>query len=121
MNITPSRAISIECGVCSRDRGPCSSEHCSLNGAGKSLERIKKHCLSCSPDHRVEECTGQIIGTQAQALHSLYQIPHVDGKAECPLFPFRYGKNPNLSKGKSAEHLKAFQFTRRKAVLDGKF
>jgi hypothetical protein len=106
MKITPAKAIKIECGVCRRDRGPCTSKHCALNGTGSPLERIKAHCRDCSPDHRIEECTGQVIGTQAQAYNSLYQIPLVDGKAQCPLYPFRYGKNPNLSRVLSEEQKK---------------
>jgi len=114
--MTPSRAIKIECGVCRRDRRPCTSKHCALNDSGKSLERIKAHCRNCAPDHRTEECTGQIIGTQAQALHSLYQISLVDGKAECPLYPFRYGKNLGRKKRAFPEHLKPYLFTAKQAV-----
>ncbi len=97
-NMTPSKVIKIECGVCRRKQGLCTSKHCDLKGTGRTLERIEKHCRNCAPDHRVEDCTGQIIGTQAEALHSLYQIPLVDGKAECPLYPFQYGKNPYRKK-----------------------
>jgi hypothetical protein len=114
--MTPARAIKIECGVCRRDRGPCTSKHCALNQAGKSLERIKEHCRSCSPDHRTEECTGQIIGTQAVAYNSLYGIPLEDGKAVCPTYPFRYGKNPDRKKRAFPEHLKPFLFTAKRAV-----
>jgi hypothetical protein len=106
MKITPSRAIRIECGVCRRNLGPCTSKHCALNKAGKSLERIKSHCRDCAPDHRIEECTGQIIGTQAQAYHSLSKIHLIDSKAECPLYPFRFGKNPNLSRSLSEKQKK---------------
>lgn len=120
MKITPAKAIKIECGVCRRDRGPCTSKHCALNQAGKSLERIKEHCRNCSPDHRTEDCTGQIIGTQAEALNSLYQIPLIDGKAQCPLYPFRYGKNPHRKKRTFPEHLKPFLFTAREGRLEKK-
>jgi hypothetical protein len=41
----------------------------------------------------------------------LYQIPLVDSKAECPLYPFRYGKNPDRKKKAFPEHLKPFLFT----------
>ncbi len=104
--MTPSSAIKIECAVCRRDRGPCTSKHCALKLAGTSLERIKAHCRDCAPDHRPEACTGQIIGTQAKALNSLYGIPLVDGKAECPLFPFRFGKNQNIHRTLSEDQKK---------------
>lgn len=118
--IRPSKVISIECGVCRRDRRPCTSKHCALNKAGRSLERIKAHCRDCAPDHRVEECSGQIVGTQAKALNVLYQIPLVDGKAECPLFPFRFGKNPERKKRTFPEHLKPFLFTAKQGRLEKK-
>lgn len=98
MKITPARAIRIECKVCLRDRrGLCQTEYCHLNGSGPSLKRIKEHCRDCAPGHQVEDCTGQIIGTQAAALNSLYGIHLIDGKATCPLFPYRYGKGRVLS------------------------
>ena len=119
MKITPSRAIKIECGVCRRGQWSCQSKHCALRKAGPILRRIKQHCRDCT-DRRVEECTGQIIGTQARAYHSLYGIPLIDGKAECPLFPFRYGKNPNLRRQLSeterkqlAERLKKARFQKK--------
>jgi len=96
--MTPSRAIKIECGVCRRGLGACTSKDCALHKTGTPLQRIKAHCLTCAPNHCVEACSGQISGTQAVAYNSLYGIPLVDGKAECPLFQFRYGKNPNLSR-----------------------
>ncbi len=122
--MTPLRAIKVECGTCRRNQGPCTSKHCALNKAGKSLERIKKHCRDCAPDHRVEECSGQVIGTQAQALHSLYCIPLVDGKAECPLYPFRFGTNPNLRRVLSEDQKKvlfergqSYRFREKKAFF----
>jgi hypothetical protein len=104
--MTPSKAIKVECGVCRRGMGPCESKYCALNRAGKSLERIKAHCVECAPDHCVDRCSGQVIGSQAVAYNSMYGIPLVDGKAECPLFPFRYGHNPNLSKVRSEDQKK---------------
>jgi hypothetical protein len=50
------------------------------------------------------------------AYNSLYGIPLVSGKAECPLFPFRYGKNPERKKRAFPEHLKPFLFTAKQAV-----
>lgn len=106
--MTPSKAIKIECGVCRRTQEPCSSKQCILRKSGKTLDRIKAHCLTCSPDRQTSNCTGKVIGTQAVAYHSMFGIPLKDGMAECPLYPFRYGKNPNLNRVLSAEQKKAF-------------
>ena len=121
VTMTPSRAIKIECTICRRGAGPCTSQHCALNDSGKSLERIKEHCLNCAPDNQPAECSGEITGTQAEALHAMYGINLRDGKAECPLYPFREGKNPKMGRKGSAGHLKAFQYTPQSAVFEGKF
>lgn len=117
----PRKAISIECTVCRRgQREPCQSIHCRLRQAGTSLARIRAHCQQCAPNHRVEECTGRIIGTQAKALNVMYGIPVVDGKAECPLFLFRFGKNPNIvrklsedQKSVNVARLKSYRFQKK--------
>jgi hypothetical protein len=122
--MTPSKAIKMECGVCRRGQGPCTSKHCALEQSGTSLQRIKAHCQNCAPDHRTEECTGQIVGTQAKALNALYHVPLIDGKAQCPLYPFRYGKNPNLSRVLSADQkkvnaarLQSYRFQKKETFL----
>lgn len=108
MGITPLKAIKIECGVCRRSQDPCNSRHCSLKKSGSTLERIKAFCATCSPGRQTSNCTGKVIGAQARAYNSLYGISIKDDKAECPLYPFRYGKNPNLRRAQSAEQKKAF-------------
>ena len=49
----------------------------------------------------IENCDGMVIGTQAQAYQDLCGLSMNDGKVECPLFLFRFGKNPNLSRERS--------------------
>ncbi len=110
--MTPKQAIKAECGVCNGKKA-CTSKHCALNGSGRALERIRQHCMDCSPNHRVEDCNGQIIGTQAQALNALYQIPVIDGKAECPLYPYRAGTDPNRKKRTLPNHLKPYLYPRK--------
>lgn len=79
MRLTPKRAIRVNCQECMGDiRGEniCLSELCPLHpskGIGLTyLQMIKAHCAKCSPDMNTDNCDIE----------------------ECPLFPFRYGKNP---------------------------
>lgn len=112
--MTPARAIKIECDFCNgfgRPRRPCESKHCAIadRAIKKSLQRIKKYCQDCSTDHRVDDCTGYLIGTQAKWLAAITKQPLTeDGKAQCPLYPFRYGKNPNRNRTVSEDQKKAF-------------
>ncbi len=63
------------------------------------MERIKQHCVNCAPDHKVDECNGHIIGAQARMHMAAGCARGPDGAygvtAICPIFPYRFGKNPN--------------------------
>jgi hypothetical protein len=107
MRITPSRAIKIECKFCNGGMGSCKSKYCALNRSGKPIDRIADHCRECAPNNRIEECIGFLIGTQAKMIAAFTgQALMEDGKAQCPLYPFRYGKNPNLGRSLSEDQKK---------------
>ena len=101
--MTPKRAISITCRVCNGGK-PCHDTKCALNNTALShILRIKAHCQECATDNTVSECTGKIIGAQAKMQRELGAESDI-----CPLFPFRYGKNPRRSRKLSEEEKKAF-------------
>lgn len=122
MKITAGKAIRIECGIClgkNRSTAPCQSKNCWLaNGTiGSSLRKIKMHCRDCAPDHRVEDCTVWIIGSQALWLSEATGEPldtaGKESSIRCVLYPFRYGKRPGgpterqIANGKRLSALKA--------------
>ncbi len=123
--VTPSKAIKIECKVCEGNQhGLCASKHCFLNQAGKSLDRIKAHCQDCAPDHRVEDCTGYLIGTQARMMAAISKrLLTDDGKAQCPLWNYRFGKNVHrkvtVASPKQLASRKLFT-ERHRAIIEGK-
>ncbi len=122
MKITPRRAIKITCRICSGSSEPCQSPHCALNRHGTSLWQIKRHCVNCAPDHKVDECTGRIVGAQAEmhiaaGCEKVQDAPLV---AMCPLFPYRHGKNPNRSaanrRRRSADTLQGYRFQKKQPL-----
>lgn len=81
--LTPAQAIKAECRDCMGGQYiTCTSDLCMLGGSpmvvrpATPLKRIKAHCQYCAPDMDVDEC----------------EI------SDCPLYPYRYGKNPYKSK-----------------------
>ena len=82
MNITPSRAIKLECKWCmGGTRGmKCDSEICKLNNKSLTpLKRIKLHCLDCIETRQeVKDCTGKLLSENRL----------------CYLHPYRMGTNP---------------------------
>lgn len=98
---TPRRAILLFCKECvSGNLNLCASPKCHFypfkrqatlkDGIGVSLlKTIKAYCLHCVgyKSEEVKNCTGK----------------------DCPVFPFRLGRNPYL-KGGSTDHLKQFRY-----------
>ena len=82
MNITPSKAIKLECKWCmGGTRGMnCDSEICKLNNKSLlPLKRIKSHCLDCVETRQeVKDCTGKLLSENRL----------------CYLHPYRMGTNP---------------------------
>ena len=82
MNITPAKAIKLECKWCmGGTRGMnCDSEICKLNNRTLShLKRIKLHCLDCVETRQeVKDCTGKLLFEDRL----------------CYLHPYRLGHNP---------------------------
>lgn len=96
--ITPLRGIKITCRICGGS--PCESKHCVLWRTDiPIMQKIKQHCIDCAPDHNVDECTGRVIGSQAQMHLAAGCEKGPEGRygitAICPLCPYRHGKNPN--------------------------
>ena len=90
MNITPSKAIKLECKWCmgSMKSFKCDSDICKLNTFDKlsagnrtlsHLKRIKLHCLDCVETRQeVKDCTGKLLFEDRL----------------CYLHPYRLGHNP---------------------------
>ena len=80
MNMTPSKAIKLECKWCGVKNVGCGSEICKLNNTSlSSLKRIKVHCLDCVETRQeVKGCPGQLL--------------HEDRL--CFLHQYRFGHNP---------------------------
>jgi hypothetical protein len=86
---TPGVAIKKECQWCKNGNVfDCRDDMCFLNKSfynfKNNLLRIKRHCVSCVPEQSifgVEKCSGKVLNPE----------PH-----DCPLHPFRLGKNSNL-------------------------
>jgi len=87
--------------------------------AGNALGKIKEYCKECAPDHKPEECTGKLIGTQAKIMRK-------PTKSDvCCLHPFRFGRNPNQVRKQSPEQILDFitrtqhyRFNKKEALLD---
>ncbi|OHB35069.1 MAG: hypothetical protein A2Y08_02740 [Planctomycetes bacterium GWA2_40_7] len=97
MNITPSKAIKLECKGCmgSMKSFKCDSQICKLNNKSLSpLKRIKAHCLDCVETRQeVKDCTGKLLFEDRV----------------CYLHPYRLGKNPK-SAGKGNPNIAKFGF-----------
>ena len=82
MNITPSKAIKLECKscLCGVKSVRCGSQICKLNNKSLSpLKRIKAHCLDCVETRQeVKNCTGKLLFEDRL----------------CYLHPYRLGHNP---------------------------
>ncbi len=82
MNITPSKAIKLECKWCMGNvrSFKCDSDICKLNNKSLSpLKRIKSHCLDCVETRQeVKDCTGKLLSENRL----------------CYLHPYRMGTNP---------------------------
>ena len=120
--ITPKMAIRLNCRFCQGGVQvlPECQNHCSINGQGSILSRIKNNCKECAADHKPEECNGQLIGTQREILAEVMGVTLE--QAICPLHPFRFGKNPNLRRELSeaerkqvAERGRGYRFQKKEA------
>ena len=82
MNITPSKAIKLECKWCmgSVRSFKCDSQICKLNNKSLTpLKRIKLHCLDCVETRQeIKDCTGRLL---------------LEDRL-CYLHPYRFGHNP---------------------------
>jgi len=82
VNITPSKAIKLECKSCMGGvkSARCGSQICKLNNKSLShLKRIKAHCLDCVETRQeVKDCTGKLLFEDRL----------------CYLHPYRHGHNP---------------------------
>ena len=80
MNITPSKAIKLECKWCmSNVRSfKCDSQICKLNNRTLShLRRIKLHCLDCVETRQeVRDCTGKLLHENRLCYLHLYRFGH---------------------------------------------
>ena len=88
MNITPAKAIKLECKWCmGGTRGMnCDSEICKLNTFDKlsagnrtlsHLKRIKLHCLDCVETRQeVKDCTGKLLSEDRPCFLHLYRFGH---------------------------------------------
>jgi len=88
MNITPSKAIKLECKWCmgSAKSFTCDSQICELNNRTLShLKRIKLHCLDCVEIRReIKDCTVKLLSEDRL----------------CYLHPYRLGHNPKRIRAK---------------------
>ena len=76
--ITPKQSVIEECRGCLGNyQIDCLSDICYLGKDLRYMNRIKEHCAHCSPNWNVDNC--EIF--------------------DCPLYPFRSGKNPNRVAG----------------------
>lgn len=101
--VRPPKAIKIECRLCNGGASGCQSAHCVLWRKDiPILQRIKQHCINCAPDNKPEECNGRIILGRARSYIAAGCAQGPDGPygmtAICPLYPWRYGKNPNKAR-----------------------
>ena len=82
MNITPSKAIKLECKWCMGGVKSvrCGSQICKFNNKSLShLKRIKAHCLDCVETRQeIKDCTGKLLSENRL----------------CYLHPYRLGHNP---------------------------
>lgn len=82
MNITPSKAIKLECKWCmgSMKSFKCDSQICKLNNRSLTpLKRIKSHCLDCLESKlEVRNCSGKLLFENRL----------------CYLHPYKLGHNP---------------------------
>lgn len=93
--LTPTKAIKEHCRwfCMNSKRINCISKECVLKIEIPALKKIKAFCKECAPDFRPEECDGIVLNTDKQ---------------DCPLHPFRFGKNPFIKHGKYPAHLKQY-------------
>ena len=119
---TPKKALILNCRFChggTRNVPKCESTICSFNRVDYPiLDRIKEGCYECAANHKPEECTGRLIGTQAKMLSELLGVP--ENEAICPLWPYRMGNNPKMARKGTADRLRPFQFTPQSATSDKK-
>ena len=82
MNITPRKAIKLECKWCMGNVRSikCESKICKLNDKSLSpLKRIKAHCMDCLETRQeVKVCIGKLLFEDRL----------------CYLHPYRFGHNP---------------------------
>ena len=68
-----------------------------------ALKRIKDYCKECAPDFSLRECEGIIMNT-----------PETKNDSKCPLWSYRFGRNPNLKGKGNVKNLIPFKKSREK-------
>ena len=80
MNMTPSKAIKLECKWCmgSMKSFKCDSQICKLNDRTLShLKRIKLHCLDCVETRQeIKDCTGKLLFEDRLCYLHSYRLGH---------------------------------------------
>ncbi len=106
--LIPSKAIKAHCVIfcINGNSADCESKECVLKLKMSSLKKIKAFCKECAPDFNVKECDGIVLNTEETRNYG-----------KCPLWVYRFGKNPYLKGRKAPEHLKDYYFTRNKAYV----
>ena len=103
--LTPTKAIKNHCKLfCMNDsRMDCESKECVLKLKMSALKKIKAFCGECAPDFKPQECDGIVLNTTESQNYG-----------KCPLWVYRFGRNPHLKGKGRAENLIPFKKSRDK-------
>lgn len=103
--LTPTKAIKAHCQwFCMNGyRIDCGSEECVLKKKMPALKKIKASCKECAPDFKPKDCDGYILNTE-----------ETQNYGKCPLWIYRFGKNPYLKGIGNVDNLNPFKKSRDK-------
>jgi hypothetical protein len=101
--LTPTKAVKDHCKYfcMNNNRLDCGTKECVLKLKMSALKKIRAYCKECAPDLNPQECDGLILNT-----------PEISDYGKCPLWIYRFGKNPHLKHNRNPKHLKSYQFAR---------
>ncbi len=106
--LTPTKAIKEHCrSFCmSNNRINCQTKECVLKLKMPALKKIKAFCKECIPDLKPRECEGIVLNT-----------PESKKYGKCPLWIYRFGRNPYLKGKGNVKNLIPFKKSRDKTYV----
>ena len=107
--LTPTKSIKEHCRVFCMNgnaaliRDCAKISDCALAKKMPALKKIKSYCRDCAPDFKPHECDGIILNTDETKKYG-----------KCPLWIYRFGRNPNLKGKGNVKNLIPFKKAREK-------